>query len=323
MTIPAAAEVGMPLSQVDTPCLMLELDAFERNLRRLPDSLKGRDVRLRPHAKSHKSADIALRQIALGAAGVCVQKVSEAAALIEAGVKDILIANEVVGAPKLELLAGLNRRAHVAVCADDAGNVSALDAAARAAGVSLDVLVEVDVGANRCGVQPGGPAVALAAQISRASNLRFAGLQAYQGSAQHIRSVHARQEAITRAVDYVRHQAEQTSQFWQQKQLVLLKEAGRSVLKEEVRSTVDQLLSSLDQLISSLERTSTRLKRRDSVLLHVANTAASVAATACVAAFLITRLDAETAASLRPPASVESPCPAPAVAPPERARVRK
>ncbi len=74
MTIPAAAEVGMPLSQVDTPCLMLELDAFERNLRRLPDSLKGRDVRLRPHAKSHKSADIALRQIALGAAGVCVQK---------------------------------------------------------------------------------------------------------------------------------------------------------------------------------------------------------------------------------------------------------
>jgi D-serine deaminase-like pyridoxal phosphate-dependent protein len=204
MTIPAAAEVGMPLSQVDTPCLMLELDAFERNLRRLPDSLKGRDVRLRPHAKSHKSADIALRQIALGAAGVCVQKVSEAAALIEAGVKDILIANEVVGAPKLELLAGLNRRAHVAVCADDAGNVSALDAAARAAGVSLDVLVEVDVGANRCGVQPGGPAVALAAQISRASNLRFAGLQAYQGSAQHIRSVGERQEAITRAVDYVR-----------------------------------------------------------------------------------------------------------------------
>ena len=204
MTIPAAAEVGMPLSQVDTPCLMLELDAFERNLRRLPDSLKGRDVRLRPHAKSHKSADIALRQIALGAAGVCVQKVSEAAALIEAGVKDILIANEVVGAPKLELLAGLNRRAHVAVCADDAGNVSALDAAARAAGLSLDVLVEVDVGANRCGVQPGGPAVALAAQISRASNLRFAGLQAYQGSAQHIRSVGERQEAITRAVDYVR-----------------------------------------------------------------------------------------------------------------------
>ena len=126
-----------------------------------------------------------------------------------------------------------------------------------------------------------------------------------------------------RAVHYMREHTEHTAHFWQQKQLGLLKEAGRSVLKEEVRSTLNQLLSSLDQLISSLERTSTRLKRRDSVLLHVANTAVSVAATACVAAFLVTRLSAETAASSRPAASVESPCPAPAVAPPERARVRK
>src|SRR3954467_1376339 len=101
MKLPSAAAIGMPLAEVDTPCLMLELDAFERNLQRLPDSLRGRNVHLRPHAKSHKCAEIALRQIALGAAGVCVQKVSEAAMLVAGGVTDILIANEVVGPPKV------------------------------------------------------------------------------------------------------------------------------------------------------------------------------------------------------------------------------
>ena len=199
-----AAEIGMPLAEVDTPCLLLELDQFERNLKRLPESLRGTAIRLRPHAKSHKCPQIALRQIALGAAGVCVQKVSEAAVLVDGGVNDVLIANEVVGAPKLKLLAALNRRAHVAVCADDAGNVAALEAAARAAGVTLDVLVEIDVGAGRCGAQPGAPAVTLAKQITACGSLRFAGLQAYQGSAQHIRNVDARREAITRAVAHVR-----------------------------------------------------------------------------------------------------------------------
>src|SRR3954465_14676904 len=124
MKPPSAATVGMPLAEVDTPCLLLELDAFERNLKRLPDSLRGKPIRLRPHAKSHKCPEIALRQIALGAAGVCVQKVSEAAALVAGGVKDVLIANEVVGAPKVKLLAELNRRAHVAACADDAANIA-------------------------------------------------------------------------------------------------------------------------------------------------------------------------------------------------------
>jgi D-serine deaminase-like pyridoxal phosphate-dependent protein len=204
MSFRPAAEIGMPLAEVDTPCLLLELDAFERNLKRLPESLLGTGMRLRPHAKSHKCPDIALKQIALGAAGVCVQKVSEAAALVAGGVNDVLIANEVVGPPKVKLLAELNRRARVAVCADDAGNVAALDAAARAAGVVLDVLVEIDVGAGRCGVQPGAPAVALAAHIVACRNLRFAGLQAYQGSAQHIRKVGARREAIARAVEHVR-----------------------------------------------------------------------------------------------------------------------
>ncbi len=198
------AEIGMALAEVDTPCLILDLDAFERNLSRLNESLAGKRVLVRPHAKSHKCPQIALRQIALGAVGVCCQKVSEAEALVQGGVNDVLIANEVVGAPKLKRLAALAKQAHVAVCADDAGNVSALDAAAREFGVRLDVLVEINVGANRCGVEPGEPAVVLARQITSSGNLRFAGLQAYQGAAQHLRKVEERRAAIEAAVAKVK-----------------------------------------------------------------------------------------------------------------------
>lgn len=198
------ARPGMTLAEVDTPALILDLDAFEGNLKRLQASIAGRKIMLRPHAKSHKCPQIALRQIALGAVGVCCQKVSEAEALVAGGVKDVLITNEVVGAAKLKRLAVLSRQAHVAVCADDAGNVAALDAAAREADTTLDVLVEVDVGANRCGVQPGAPAVTLAQQIAACRDLRFAGLQAYHGSAQHMRKVEERREAIARAADHVK-----------------------------------------------------------------------------------------------------------------------
>jgi D-serine deaminase-like pyridoxal phosphate-dependent protein len=200
--LPAA--IGMSLAEVDTPALILDLDAFERNLQRLMNSLAGRAVKVRPHAKSHKCPQIALRQMALGAVGVCCQKVSEAEAMVAGGVPDVLIANEVVGTVKLKRLAALAKQARVAVCADNAGNVAALDAAAREFGVRLDVLVEVNVGANRCGVEPGAPAVALAQRIGACSSLRFAGLQAYHGSAQHIRSVPERRAAVESAVAKVR-----------------------------------------------------------------------------------------------------------------------
>jgi len=181
------AHIGMALAEVDTPALLLDLDAFEHNLKLLNDSLKGRSIKVRPHAKSHKCPDIALRQIALGAVGVCCQKVSEAEALVDGGVSDVLIANEVVGAAKLKRLAALSKRATIAVCADHAENVAALEAAAREAGVTLNVLVEVNVGANRCGIEPGEPAFRLAQQIHQSKHLKFAGLQAYQGGAQHMR----------------------------------------------------------------------------------------------------------------------------------------
>ena len=197
------AQIGMPLADVDTPALLLDLDAFEHNLRLLNDSLKGRSIKVRPHAKSHKCPDIALRQIALGAVGVCCQKVSEAEAMVDGGVNDVLIANEVVGTTKLKRLAALAKRAKIAVCADHADNVTALDNAAREAGVTLNVLVEVNVGANRCGIEPGEPAFKLAQQIHQSKNLKFAGLQAYQGGAQHMRKTEERRAAIEAACDKV------------------------------------------------------------------------------------------------------------------------
>jgi D-serine deaminase-like pyridoxal phosphate-dependent protein len=201
MTVRPPAEVGMPLDEVDTPALIIELDAFEANLSRMAEAARAADVRLRPHAKTHKCAIIAMRQIALGAVGVCCQKVSEAEALIQGGVRDVLVTNEIVGRRKIAHLAALAREATVAVCVDDAGNIAELDSAAARAGASLDVLVEVDVGAHRCGVAPGEPALELARRVEAATALRFAGLQAYQGSAQHIRDHAERRAAIDAAIE--------------------------------------------------------------------------------------------------------------------------
>ena len=200
--LPAPARPGMRIEEVDTPALLLDLDAFERNLRRLHTTLQGRTVRVRPHAKSHKCPQIALRQIALGAVGVCCQKVSEARALVQGGVRDVLIANEVVGAAKLQRLAELGREAQMGVCVDDAANVRDLAAAVKAAGSNLDVYVELDVGARRCGVEPGKPALALAQAVADAG-LRFAGIHAYQGAAQHLRTPAERTAAIGKAVETV------------------------------------------------------------------------------------------------------------------------
>jgi 3-hydroxy-D-aspartate aldolase len=203
MPLEPPATVGMPFADIDTPALVIDLDAFERNLSRMTDFARRSGVRIRPHAKTHKSPVIALKQIALGAVGVCCQKVSEAQVLVDGGVPDVLVSNEVAGRPKLARLATLARRAKIGVCTDDAGNVAELEAAAADAGATLDVLVEIDVGGRRCGVAPGPAAAEIAQRVADCGHLRFAGLQAYHGSAQHLRSDTERREAIGRAVGHV------------------------------------------------------------------------------------------------------------------------
>jgi len=203
MSLPPPAEIGAPLSAVDTPALVVDLDAFERNLRRMADFVGRAGVRLRAHAKTHKSPDIAARQVALGAVGMCCQKVSEAEVMVAGGIADVLVTNEVAGAFKLDRLAALARRAKVGVCVDDAANVAELEAAAAKAGTTLEVMVEIDVGARRCGVAPGVPAARSAELVAKAEHLRFAGLQAYHGSAQHVREAADRKAHIARAAELV------------------------------------------------------------------------------------------------------------------------
>ena len=205
MTTRPPAEVGMPVAEIDTPALVVDLDAYEHNLDLMAATLRGTAVRLRGHAKTHKCPTVALHQIARGAVGSCCQKVSEAEAMVDGGVRNVLVSNEIVDRRKIERLVALARRAEVLVCVDDPLNVDDLAAAARAAGVRLGVLVEIDVGNARCGVAPGAAAVALARHVAAQPSLRFAGLQAYYGRAQHINEVEKRRAAIETGIADVRH----------------------------------------------------------------------------------------------------------------------
>ncbi|MDH3281741.1 MAG: DSD1 family PLP-dependent enzyme [Gammaproteobacteria bacterium] len=194
------AQIGAPLGDVETPALILDLAAYEWNVSKLQGFADEVGILLRPHAKTHKCAAIALHQIEMGAVGVCCQKTSEAAALIEAGVTDVFITNEVVGEPKIERLAKLVDRATLRVCVDNPENVTALSRAMESHGRQLDVMVEVDVGAQRCGVATAEEALSLARQVLVAPGLRFNGLQAYHGGAQHIREFRERRAAARSAI---------------------------------------------------------------------------------------------------------------------------
>ena len=195
------ADPGDPIEAVETPALVVDLDALERNLDLLARAVAARGLRLRPHAKSHKTPEIAKMQVARGAVGICCQKVDEAAAFVEAGIGDVLVTNEVVAPSKLLRLAHLARSARVGVLVDDARAIDPLAQAAEHVGVTIDVYVEVDVGAGRCGVQPGEPAAKLALRVVGEQGLRFAGLQCYHGAAQHLRSPDERRSAIAAAAE--------------------------------------------------------------------------------------------------------------------------
>lgn len=200
LPVPPVARQGDRLEDVDTPALLLDLDAFEDNLRKMQAFAELYGVALRPHAKAHKCPDIALRQIALGAVGVCCQKVTEAIPFVQAGVQDILISNEVVGRDKLALLARLAGQARFTVCVDHPKALEALSAALDAEHSSVDVLVEVDIGQKRCGVQSPAEAVALAEMAARLPNVRFAGIQAYHGGIQHKRPFDQRSVAAAKGL---------------------------------------------------------------------------------------------------------------------------
>ena len=193
------ARIGDPLAAVETPALVVDLDAFEHNLDLMANAVRGSGLALRPHAKSHKCPDIAKAQVARGAVGICCQKVDEAAAFVAAGIANVLVTNEIVEPAKIARLAALAKSATVGVLVDDARVIPDLSAAAVMAGGTLHVYVEIDVGAHRCGVPPGAAAVPLAQAIAAAPGLAFRGLHAYHGGAQHLRRPEERLVAIAAA----------------------------------------------------------------------------------------------------------------------------
>jgi D-serine deaminase-like pyridoxal phosphate-dependent protein len=198
----SSARRGDPVATVATPALVIDLDAMERNLTAMAVFARSHGVRLRPHAKMHKSAAIAKAQIAAGAVGVCVQKLSEAEVLADAGITDIYISNEAIDPAKLTRVAALARRITLAIAVDSILGVDRLAEACKAAGSAPNVFVEIDVGQGRCGVSPAA-AGALAHHVV-SHGLRFAGLQAYQGGAQHVRGAAEREAAVHRAATLVR-----------------------------------------------------------------------------------------------------------------------
>ncbi|MDA1001721.1 MAG: DSD1 family PLP-dependent enzyme [bacterium] len=191
---------GLPVREIDTPALLVDLDAMERNLARMAERLEGTSLRLRPHAKTHKSPLLALEQMARGAVGICCQKLGEAEVMAEGGVPDILVSSEIATPAKLRRLADLTRNASLMAVVDHPRGAEMLSDAMRAAGSEIGVLVDVDVGHGRCGTLPGAPAAALARTVDSLRGLRLRGIQAYQGQAQHVEGFEARRRVYGEAI---------------------------------------------------------------------------------------------------------------------------
>jgi 3-hydroxy-D-aspartate aldolase len=199
------AMVGMDEADIQTPCLVLDLDALERNIIKMGQFAKDKNMRHRVHGKMHKSVDVALLQEKLGGScGVCCQKVSEAEAFVRGGIKDVLVSNQVRDPAKIDRLARLPKLGARAICCvDDLANIADLSAAVVKHKTQIECLVEIDCGAGRCGVQSTEDVVAIATALDAAEGLKFAGLQAYQGAMQHLDDYQERKAKIEIAIAMV------------------------------------------------------------------------------------------------------------------------
>ncbi len=185
----------MKISEIDTPALLVDLDAMESNLNGMATFFRGKAARLRPHFKNHKIPLLAQQQLQAGAIGMTCATLREAGILVDHGVKDILIANEIAGDSKIKQFADLSRRADVIVAVDDERVVADIARIARQRDTTLSVLVDINVGLNRCGVQPGEPARQLAQSVVQ-NGLRLRGLMGYEGHLQAIPASGERDERV-------------------------------------------------------------------------------------------------------------------------------
>lgn len=198
--------VGQPLAEVPTPALLIDLDIFEKNMATMRDACKARGHLCRPHGKAHKSPIIGKKQLEYGAHGLCAAKLGEAEVLVHGGIADILITAPVVGRRKIERLLALNEvTPQIKVVSDSVQNIGDLSAAAAAQKRKLKVLIDVNVGQNRTGVDHPEDAVELAQFIAKQPGVELAGIQAYGGNNQHISAFENRREiellSLERAVN--------------------------------------------------------------------------------------------------------------------------
>ena len=207
MTTPHPS-IGQPISALDTPALLVDLDIFEHNIAKGFAALSGTGVTMRPHLKTGKSPQIARRLLAAGAVGICVAKLGEAEVMAAAGIEDILITSEIVGEAKLRRLTALLRQhPQIKLVVDSPQGAAGLSAALSEAGLESEVLLEINVGQNRCGVLP-GQALGLAEALRGLPGLRLVGLQGYEGHLQHGRDLEARRAACQAAMDGLGQAAE-------------------------------------------------------------------------------------------------------------------
>ncbi len=191
---------------LDTPALLVDLGKMEANIAAIAAACRAGGVAWRPHFKCHKTPEIARKQIAAGAIGVTCAKLGEAEVLADAGITDILIANQIVGASKMERLAALRDRADVIVSVDSTSNTEELAKAIR--GGPLRLLIEVNIGMNRAGVEPGAAAVSLADAIAKHANLRVVGVMGWEAHTTSIPDPADKEKAVTDAIALLTGSAE-------------------------------------------------------------------------------------------------------------------
>jgi D-serine deaminase-like pyridoxal phosphate-dependent protein len=191
---------GKEKAALDTPALLVDLDILEANIARIAKTCRDNGVGWRPHTKAHKTPEIARLQLAAGAIGIACAKLGEAEAMAAAGIRDIFIVNQIVGAQKVRRLIELIGLARPIVAVDCVGNIDELAGAARAQGKTLDVVVEVDIGMHRAGVLPGAPVVALAHEIARRPGLRFVGVTGWESQATRIADPADKERVVVAAI---------------------------------------------------------------------------------------------------------------------------
>ena len=202
MSSPSVA-VGEPFAEIDTPALLLDAAALRANIGRMASYFAGRKCRLRPHFKSHKCTRIARLQMEAGATGITCAKLGEAEVLADSGIRNLLIANQIVGPLKLARLVALARRADPIVAVDSEENLRMISRFAAAANVSIGIFIEVDIGMHRCGVQPGEPALKLARLAGSLPGVTFRGLQGYEGHVVDLRDLAERTAKTQAAMEHL------------------------------------------------------------------------------------------------------------------------